>query len=201
MEFWHELQIKKSFELLMELKKEFDFILIGGWAVYLYTRALKSKDIDLIVDYGILEKLRAKYDVVKNERLKKYETKLEGIDIDIYLPFYSNPGIPAEEIKGIPLEGFKVPPLEVLLILKQNAYRERMGSIKGEKDKLDIISILKKGIDLKLYQDFLKHYQRENFREELIQLLKKEKEAKELNLNQSSFSRLRKKVLAGLANS
>jgi len=51
MDFYHDLVTDKSWELLKKLKKNYDFILIGGWAVFLYTHALKSKDIDLVCEY------------------------------------------------------------------------------------------------------------------------------------------------------
>ena len=53
MEFWNDPIIDKSHRLLMDMKKSFDFVLIGGWATYLYTGAIKSKDIDIIVDFSI----------------------------------------------------------------------------------------------------------------------------------------------------
>jgi len=37
MEFWPELLTKASWERLVLLKKEFEVILIGGWAAYLHT--------------------------------------------------------------------------------------------------------------------------------------------------------------------
>jgi len=33
-----------------ELKGFADFVLIGGWGVYLWTRSLKSRDIDIYID-------------------------------------------------------------------------------------------------------------------------------------------------------
>ena len=72
MEFWPELLTKASWERLVLLKKEFKFILIGGWAAYLHTGLHKSKDIDIIVDYDVLKKLEQKYDLIKNNNLKKY---------------------------------------------------------------------------------------------------------------------------------
>lgn len=99
MNFYHELITQKSWELLVKLRQNYDFILIGGWAVYLYTHALKSKDIDLVLPYEELEKLKEEFMVSKNERLKKYEAKAEGLEIDIYLPYFSNPGLPAEELR------------------------------------------------------------------------------------------------------
>ena len=49
---------------------KYQFILIGGWAVWLYTHQLKSKDIDLLVKFDTLEKLRYDFPLTKNERLK-----------------------------------------------------------------------------------------------------------------------------------
>jgi len=63
-EFWHNLITEKSFGLLQNLRKQFDFILIGGWAVYLYTQSLKSKDIDIYIPFwsnlGLLVVFRAR---------------------------------------------------------------------------------------------------------------------------------------------
>ena len=119
-EFYHDLITEKSFGILQELRKKFKFILIGGWAVFLYTKSLKSKDIDIIIDYDELGKIKKEYDVSKNERLKKYEVKSGGIDIDIYLPYFSDLGLKAEQAQNYcqNLEGFFVPIPEVLLILK-----------------------------------------------------------------------------------
>ena len=54
MEYYQNIITAKSFQILQALKRQYDFILIGGWAVFLYTRTLKSKDIDIIVDYPAL---------------------------------------------------------------------------------------------------------------------------------------------------
>ena len=48
MEYYHDLVTQKSWEELQQLRKIIDFVLIGGWATYLYTKTLKSKDIDII---------------------------------------------------------------------------------------------------------------------------------------------------------
>lgn len=129
----------------MALHKELNFILIGGWAVYLYTQSLKSKDIDIIIDYEQLTALQKNYQLSKNERLKKYEIHKAEIDVDIYVPLYSEIGIPITEIQhyAIPHEGFKVPSMTMLILLKLFAYKQRQHSIKGEKDAIDILSLLK----------------------------------------------------------
>jgi len=38
MQFWNEEQTKKSRELLNMLASSVDFVLIGGWAVYMYLK-------------------------------------------------------------------------------------------------------------------------------------------------------------------
>ena len=88
MDYYHNLITEKSWKKLQELKRQHRFILIGGWAVYLYAKMQKSKDIDIICDYEELEKLRSKYDLIKNDRLKKYEIHAGEFDIDIYTPFF-----------------------------------------------------------------------------------------------------------------
>ncbi len=46
MEYWHNLMTEKSWKILQGLKGKFSFVLIGGWATYLWTRSLKSKVIN-----------------------------------------------------------------------------------------------------------------------------------------------------------
>jgi len=199
MEFWHEIIIKKSFNLLQKFKKRYKFVLIGGWAVWLYAHTLKSKDIDLIIDYDELARLKKKFLITKNERLKKYEMQVEEIDVDLYLPYYSYLGIPVEEIEKytVSQEGFKVPIPEVLLILKQKAFEGRQNSPKGEKDKIDIFSLLNlKDFDFSKYKRLLKKYKKEKFLKSLINLLKETYEVKELGLNRQKLSRLKKSILA-----
>lgn len=79
--FWHDAVTDKSFYTLQSLRKDFDFVVIGGWAVFLYTQTLKSKDIDIIVDLEVLARLKNRFDVTKNERLQKYEIKFDGFDL------------------------------------------------------------------------------------------------------------------------
>src|SRR3972149_1155146 len=67
--YYNDLVTKKSWLTLQDLRGKLDFVLIGGWAVFLYTKALKSKDIDLIVNYDQLEKLRTGFNVVQKDRI------------------------------------------------------------------------------------------------------------------------------------
>lgn len=199
MEFWHEIATKKSFNLLQKLKRSFNFILIGGWAVWLYSHSMKSKDIDLIIDYEQLAKFKEKFSIFKNERLKKYQAQVEEVDIDLYLPYYSSLGLPVEEVKNYTIfkEGFRVPWPEVLLILKQKAYQDRRNSIKGEKDKIDIITLIDLAeFDFQKYKKILKKYKKKEFLKDLNDLLIETYEIKELGLNYQKFAKFKKSILA-----
>lgn len=199
--FYHNLITEKSFELLKEIKQEFKFVLIGGWAVFLYTKALKSKDIDIVVDYEQLARLKEKFELFKNERLKKYEAKKQEIDIDIYLPHYSDLGIPVEEIikNSQNIEGFLVPPPEVLLILKLFSHKSRAASTKGKKDLIDIFALLKQElIDWKQFKNILKKHKLENLAKVFKDIVASQKAIPELGLSNHKIAQLKKKVLKEL---
>lgn len=198
---YHDLVTEKSFQVLQNFKRQYAFVLIGGWAAYLYTKGLKSRDIDFICDYQELQKLKAQYELVKNDRLKKYEIHMGEFDVDIYLPFYSDLGIPVDDLIKMTrlLDGFEVLEPEALLILKQNAYHDRQGSTKGEKDRLDIISLLNKGpVDIKKYTVLMRKYGLKNYADNLRKLLKDTREAPELGIGEHSFSRLKRRILADI---
>lgn len=201
MDFYNDLITQKSWKTLQDLKRKIDFVLIGGWAVYLYTKALKSKDIDIIVSYDILSKLKRFFPIAKNDRLKKYQARNEEVQIDIYLPFYSNLGIAAEEIvsETDTMETFVLPKAEMLLILKQCTHRERGLSAKGQKDMLDIISLLAKtSIDWEHYHKLLAKFEMKNYAPALLALLKHHTHLPQLGINQFAFSRLKKRIAANL---
>ncbi len=199
-DYYHERVTQKSWETLLDIRRQFSFVLIGGWAVYLYTRSLKSKDIDMIVSLEELEKLKQNIVITKNERLKKYHSMRDETDIDIYVAFFSDLGLPVEKIAehSRTLEGFLVPEIEALLMLKQHAYLERAGSSKGQKDALDIISLLKVGIDFARYQSLLTQYGKEDSASQLRTLIQQFTQVPELALNERQFSRLKKQWLQGL---
>jgi hypothetical protein len=175
MEFWSDIAVDKSFKILQELRKEFDFILIGGWAVYFLTKALKSKDIDVIVDFEELTKLKIKVGIQKNEFLKKYEAKVEGVSIDVYVPYYSEFAIPPEEIvkNTVRIENFRIPKPEILLILKQQAELQRRNSVKGQKDRVDILCLAMSGrVNWKNYKELLKKFGLEEYEKEFKEIIR-----------------------------
>ena len=201
MEYWHNLITEKSLNVLQRIKKEFDFILIGGWAVYFYTKALKSKDIDIIINFETLNGLRKNYNVEKNDNLKKYQIKIDEVDIDIYVKNYSKLPLPIDEIeKHINLiEGFKLIKPEVLLILKQTAEINRGNSEKGQKDKIDILTLLiNLDINFNLYKKLLQKYNLEDYKNQLIRLIKNFNLLDKINLNVKQYKTIKLKVLKDL---
>ena len=197
MGFYHDLITKKSWEELKILNKKIKFVLIGGWATYLYTRGLKSKDIDIIVDYGQLSKLKEAYEVTKNERLKKYEARKEEIQIDVYLPHYSEIGIPVDILIGssISLEGFRVLKKELLICLKIYVFSIRGRTPKGEKDFLDILSLFKTKVGnitgiIKIKKDYNLEKQFVYF----LNFLDERVEAREVGLNRHQYKRLKTEI-------
>ncbi len=197
MEYWNSLLTEKSWKILQEIKKKYDFILIGGWATYLWTKQQKSKDIDIAVDLEELQKLKQEI-LIKNDRLKKYEIKFEDIDLDIYVSFFSELSIPIENLKKYSqnIEGFRVVSPEALMVLKQGAELSRRNSVKGEKDKIDIISLLLfTSFDLKKYYFILRENNKENYLKELIIIIKRFSDYNSVHLTPREFKLKKERIL------
>jgi hypothetical protein len=205
MEFWNETLTQKSWNLLLGLEKaEFKFVLIGGWAAYLWTKKHKSKDIDIVLeDIKEIDILKANYDLRKNDNLRKYEIKMEEIDIDIYVPYYSRLAVPAEDIKKYStlVQGIKVVVPEMLLLLKQGAELDRKDSIKGLKDRVDIMTLLCNcEIDFRKYREILGKYGKKHFMARLKEIINRFKDIKYLDLNPREFKLRKKKIVDALRN-
>ena len=195
MNYYQRELTEKSWQELISLRKKLDFILIGGWAVYLYTQALKSKDIDLIVSFDQLEFLRQNYRLSKNERLRKYEARKGAIQIDVYLPYYSFLGLPVESLLSqvVIIENFKTLKLEYLFLTKLYAFSQRKNTPKGRKDLADLISLsLSRGFKPERVVSLGKRYQLKQAFEEFEQALKELVEFPELNLNRHQFGRIKR---------
>ncbi len=196
-EFYHNSVTDKSFQFLRKLNKDYNFVLIGGWAVFLYTQSLKSKDIDIVVDYDQLGKLKNNFIVNKNDRLKKYEIKTGGFDIDIYVVHFSELGVPIDLIieTAKKREGFLIPTLEILFVLKLYAWERRRGSIKGKKDELDLLSLaFLSEFDWFECLQIINKIKLETEYHNFISLLEKTKNIPELELNEQQVSKLKKEI-------
>jgi hypothetical protein len=200
MEFWHETLTEKSWNILIDLKKKpFKFILIGGWAAYLWTHLHKSKDVDIILpDIRDLDYLKENFTLKKNDNLKKYEISFEEIDVDIYVPYYSKLAIPVEDVKRFTssIEGIDVIIPEALLVLKQGAEEDREQSIKGDKDRVDIMALLMfSPIDFKKYDELLTAYSLTRYRKRLRHIIAAFKDVQYLDMNLREFTLKRKELL------
>ncbi|MBU1120582.1 hypothetical protein KJ660_01775 [Candidatus Micrarchaeota archaeon] len=199
MPYWNELITQKSWEKLQELqRKKVKFVLIGGWAAWLYTKTHKSKDIDLIVSFEELSMLKQSFDLRKNERLHKYEFLLDEIDVDVYVEHFSKLAIPVEEAlkKTQRIEGFTVVRPEILLVLKQGAEVARKEIEKGLKDRLDIIDLLlKTEINFNEYSKILQENNIPHFKQRLIEIVQTFRETKYLNMNPREFKKNKQELL------
>jgi len=137
----------------------------------------------------------------KNDNLKKYEIKDGEVDIDIYVSYFSKLTIAPENLSKYAkrIEGFKVAAPEALIILKQGAYEDRKNSIKGEKDKIDILSLLFfSDINFKDYKSILKKYSLNHYTANMVNLLKNFKDYNSLNLTPRNFKSKKELILAEL---
>ena len=169
---WRDETVDESWQVLNELRNLADFVLIGGWAVYLWTHKLKSRDIDLCINqenfYKLQQELLQRNHALKrNVRLMKFEAIIDTVEVDIYTPFISKLTVPCLDILNNKLyssiELFKVAQPEALILLKAQAAQQRWHSEKGVKDRIDIISLIKYA-DLKTdtIKRMLKKYDKEH---------------------------------------
>lgn len=202
-EFWNSAITERSLNILLGLKKlPFEFVVIGGWAAYLWTKARKSKDIDILLkNFEDMKYLKEHYALKKNDNLKKYEIKIDGIDIDIYVPFYSRLALPVEECirHTAKVDGMEVISPEVLLILKQGAEIERKDSVKGAKDRIDLMTLLVYSpVDFKRYTALLKSNKLEHYLQRIKSIISTFKEIEYLGLNPRQFKLKKQEILEKL---
>jgi len=201
MDFWNDEITEKSWERLIELENKYNFVLIGGWAVYLYTGHNRSKDIDIVTDYGTLWSLKATYGLIKNERLNKYEIKfIEGVDVDIYVPNYSKLVVPIKDILNLTTskEGFILPEPEILLILKIPAFIARQNGVKGRKDAIDITGLVFFGdCNFNFFKELTLKYDLPDYPRVLLSIIENFDRSliKYLDMNENEFAKFRKKYI------
>jgi len=209
MEVWNEKAVEKSENILKELKEFADFVVIGGWAVFLKTKAVRSIDIDIYINFNDFYRLQPVL-VEKgiyinfNPKLKKYNTKIEEVDIDIYTPDQCGLIIPCKDIFENGwfevIEGFKVLETEPLLLLKLKAEKERTNTMRGFKDRCDILALLA-NLDLnkKFMDDLFKRYNCLDLRKGLVGIIKQSSEEYKYALQKeiipSRLKKLKKKLI------
>lgn len=147
-------------ELIDHLGHDLDpSILIGGWATFELVGGEISKDIDLIV---FSDEVRGKIesrvsDLSKSDHHhgRKWRGTIDGVHIDIYLPFQSQLGnklrLRVEELSKHTEPGYhkgwKLLTIEAHTITKMAALLDRPDSEKGLKDAGELLRLLKRGVD------------------------------------------------------
>ena len=131
--------------------------------------------------------------------MRKYEARKEEAEIDIYVPFYSSPGLPAEDLKkfSTSFEGFEVVEKEILAILKQKALMERKNTVKGRKDLADLISLFQLGeFNWQRYKRVTAEYSLEEYLRVTREIVEKTRKIDELDLNVHQMAKLKKRILS-----
>lgn len=200
MEFWNSDITNESWKELLVLSTKYNFILIGGWAIYLYTKLQKSRDIDMVVDYDQIKLLSVDFEMRKNPSRYRYEIKFQKFDIDVYTPFYSKLTVPPEDLINnyTLIENIRVPRVEELLILKLGAFDDRMNSIKGQKDRLDITGLaFYSNIDYSRLKTLLNKYEKPSYIDLYVNAIAhiEKRLLPFLNLNESTYVKMKKKTL------
>jgi hypothetical protein len=129
-----------------------EIVFIGGAAVYrhLQKHAVEalppdaSHDADFMIslmDYGKLKDVEVVY---PNKRLSKHQMSLDRVEFDIYVEKSNALLVPYDEVyaHSTVIEDTRVACLEHLLVLKLEAFLNRRGSPKGDKDCKDIVKVV-----------------------------------------------------------
>lgn len=126
-------------------------VFIGGIAVYLHATNLPSTrelaesthDADFYVSLADMADLRDLEEVTSNRRLSKHQMIKGGFEFDIYTERQSSLIVPydATMAHAVKYELIRVASLEHLTVLKLEAFADRKGSAKGDKDAKDLLRI------------------------------------------------------------
>lgn len=166
MQFWNNEKTDKSFNALNRIAKQLDFVLIGGWAVYLYTNMQRSEDVDIAVGYESLDYFR-RFGIRDYEGINvKYSVLEDGTVVDLFIEEYSDKDLPIPVniiMKNYVRVGeIKVVSIELLFILKLWGYF-RFDEIKHRKDVIDVLSLLFYGnVNLKKVKAYFEEFKIEN---------------------------------------
>ena len=134
-------------------------ILIGGWASFARVGGEISLDIDLITSQQSrykLEQLMTDLSPSNNYQGRKLRATIDGVHLDIYLPFESQLGaklrlkveVLAEYPDELAFEKWTLLRREAHITTKMAALLDRHFSEKGQKDAREILALLKlEGVD------------------------------------------------------
>ena len=160
-QFWNSEATEDSFRQLGLLQKEVDFVLIGGWAVYLYVEAQKNQDIDIVIDTNQLNYFR-KFGISDYENSRIKHSEIGRTVVDLFIEEYMDKDMPfpTKVILNnyVRIGNIKVVEKNLLLLLKLWRYFSA-DEIKHRKDVVDVVSLLfYGGIDLKKVKKYATMY-------------------------------------------
>jgi hypothetical protein len=126
-------------------------VVLGGWSTFLRAAVAKSHDIDVIVDHPTLDKLRANHDLSASQHVsgRKFELKIDGVGVDVYPVYQSKLGqklkVPVEVLidRTDQVDGVRVLTPEAQFVAKMAALLDRPDSLAGEKDRREMVALLK----------------------------------------------------------
>jgi hypothetical protein len=126
-------------------------VFIGGIAVFLHAKNQPSTaefaefthDADFYISLADMGDLRDIEDVTPNRRLSKHQMIKRGFEFDIYTERQSSLVVPYDQVVAHSkvYDMIRVAALEHLLVLKLEAFSDRKGSSKGDKDAKDLLRI------------------------------------------------------------
>jgi hypothetical protein len=160
-QFWNREATNKSLKLLGSLTNHVDFVLIGGWAVYMYVGAQKSQDIDIVVDYDSLNYFR-QFGISEYPHSKIKYSVVDGVVVDLFVEEFIDPDMPFPSKmvldNYVRMQSIKVVDRNILILLKLWGYFSA-DEIKHRKDIIDVVSLLfYGGIDLKKVRRYVERY-------------------------------------------
>ena len=127
-------------------------VFIGGIAVYLHSLNFKetealaetTHDGDFYISISDMADLREIEELTSNRRLSKHQMIKRGFEFDVHTERQAALAVPFDEVEAHSqtYDLFRVACPEHLLVLKMAAYKDRKGSVKGEKDVRDILKIV-----------------------------------------------------------
>lgn len=132
-----------------------DSVLIGGWGTWVRLRGAMSHDIDLIVsraDLAILS--RGVGDLSESTHLagRKWRASYQDVHLDLYVPYQSRLGqrlaLRVEHLVGYAehVDGWHVLAEPAHVATKFAALLDRPDSLPGEKDRHEIVELLRSGV-------------------------------------------------------
>lgn len=126
-------------------------VFIGGIAVFLHAKnqpttadlAEFTHDADFYISLADMGDLRDIEEVTPNRRLSKHQMIKRGFEFDIYTERQSSLIVPYDQVvvHSKVFDHIRVAALEHLLVLKLEAFADRKGTAKGDKDAKDLIRI------------------------------------------------------------